>query len=119
MKVAKTIIKFIIDIMKVVKTIIKFANKTIKVAKTIIKFANNIMKTANRIIDFANNIMIYVNSIIVFGMRFTLSPAPNMGLLTTPAAGATQGLTASPIRYGQVVERRHHQNGTSFKLTNH
>ena len=24
--------------------------------------------------------------------------APNMGLLTTPAAGATQGRTASPIR---------------------
>ena len=24
--------------------------------------------------------------------------AANMGLLTTPAAGATQGLTASPIR---------------------
>ena len=28
--------------------------------------------------------------------------APNMGLLTTPAAGATQGLTASPIRWQQV-----------------
>lgn len=31
--------------------------------------------------------------------------APNMGLLTTPAAGATQGLTASPIRWQQAVEK--------------
>ena len=103
MKVAKTIIKFTIDIIKAVKTIIKFANKTIKVAKTIIKFANNIMKTVNRIIDFVNNIIIYANSIIVFGMRFTLSPAPNMGLLTTSAAGATHWLTASPIRWWQFL----------------
>ena len=87
--------------MKGAKTIIKFANKTMKVAKTIIKFANDIIKTANRIMNFENNIMIYVNSIIVFGMRFTLSQAPNMGLLTTSAAGATHWLTASPIRWQQ------------------
>ena len=89
--------------MKVAKTIIMFANKTMQVAKTIIKFTNDIIKIANRIMNFINNIMIYVNSIIVFGMRFARSPAPNMGLLTTSAAGATHWLTASPIRWWQFL----------------
>ena len=88
--------------MKVAMTIIKSANEIMKVAKTIIKFANEIMKATNEIINFANVIMDYENSIIVFGMRFALNPAPNMGLLSTSAAGATHWLTASPIRWQQV-----------------
>ena len=34
----------------------------------------------------------------IINVKTKSSPAANMGLLTTPAAGATQGLTASPIR---------------------
>ena len=97
--------------MKVAKTIIKSANEIMKVAKTIIKYPNNIMKITNRTMNFANNIMIYVNSIIIFGIRFILSPAPNMGLLTTSAAGATHWLTASPIRWAQGYKRPQHPRG--------
>ncbi len=56
------------------------------------------MQRTTPIIMVTIGIMNNKNIIIEFGIRLEVNPAPNMGLLTTPAAGATQGLTASPIR---------------------
>ncbi len=56
------------------------------------------MQRTTPIIMVTIGIMNNKNIIIEFGIRLEVNPAPNMGLLTTPAAGATQGLTASPMR---------------------